>query len=355
MATHLSTQETFLEPKRAADIETGRRDYVSTVWRLARMELYKLRRRTYSKVVLFALVGLVAVFTVILGFYALSTAHAPASSFVPPPCAAHSTEYCTTQTYTSAQLEQIKNSQVQGFARMLGFPGSFMIIVGGLAQGILVLLGLALLGQIAGTEYTAGTIRLLFTRGPTRIQCMLGKIIACLVTVVVVLVLLIMVYVVVGMLVYPLAGEPYSYTFGFLHAANFWSTFGNTLLIALIVACSWFAYGLLALFFGTLGRSTAAALGAAFAWYILELILNPGLNFIASLIPSGPLHNLAQTLPNYLLDNNFAALVDHRMNVVKSAGPSAIPDAQALIVIAVYLVVLIGGSCLLAARRDVTN
>ena len=355
MEMHISAPENFPEPARAANIEPGRQDYISTLLRLVRMELYKLRRRTYSKITLFILLGLVVAGVLLLGFASLSQVNSPASSFVPPRCAANTTSYCTTQTYTQAQLEQIKDQNLRGNARDLGFPGSFMTIATILNEAILALLGLILVGAISGTEYGMGTIRLLFTRGPTRVQGMLAKVIACLIYITIVMLLLIVVYMLVGMLVYPLTGEPYSYVFGLLHAANFGELLGNTLLLVLIAIASWYFYGLLALFFGTLGRSTAAALGATIAWFILDILLNYILSFLPGLFSSGPMHDLVTVLPTYLPSNNFAALAQNRVHVLSSQHPASISDAHALIVIGVYMVVLIGASCLLAARRDVTN
>lgn len=355
MSLNIPAREAFPEPARAANIEIGRGDSISTLWRLTRMELYKLRRRTYAKVVLFILLCLIALAVLALGFFSLSQASSPASSLVPPTCSATRVSRCTTQTYSPAELAQIKNKVMQGNAGSLGFPGSFTTVAMALSEGFIALLGLALLGSLAGTEYGLGTIRLLFTRGPTRLQCMLAKVLAGLIYTAVVLLLLIVVYIAVGMLVYPMAGEPYSYTFGLLHAANFAAMFGNTLLLVLIALGYWFAYGMMALFFGTLGRSTAAALGGAFAWYVVETLLTFALNTLQSIVPTGPIHDLANALPNYLLTVNFSALVQNRLHALAGQDLSSITDVHALIVVACYLAFFIGGACLLAARRDVTN
>ena len=355
MAMHVPAGEAFSEPQRAASIEVGRRDSISILWRLTRMELYKLRRRTYSKVVLFVLLALVVTGALAVGLFSLSQANNPASSLVPRTCSATVVSRCTTHTYSAAELARIKSQAMQENANSLGFPGSFTMIVIALSEGIIALLGLALLGSLAGTEYGLGTIRLIFTRGPTRLQCMLAKVFAGLIYTSAVLLLLIVTYIIVGMLVYPMAGEPYSYTFGFLHAANFGAVFGNTLLLALIALGYWFIYGMMALFFGTLGRSTAAALGGAFAWYVGENLLTFLLNLLQSLVPTGPIHDLATALPDYLLTNNFGALVQNRLHVLAGQNLSSITDVHALIVTACYLALFIGGACLLAVRRDVTN
>jgi ABC-type transport system involved in multi-copper enzyme maturation permease subunit len=355
MAIHISSGETFPEPARAANVEMGRRDYISTLWRLTRMEIYKLRRRTYSKVLLFILLSLIGIATLIIGFFALSQANSPASNLVPPSCATVTKSYCTNTTYTSAQLTQIKSETMQSNANALGFPGSLAIIAIVFSQGLMALLGLALLGPITGGEYSMGTIRLLFTRGPTRLQCMLAKVSASLIYTVAMLLILAVVYILVGMLVYPMAGEPYSYTFGHLHSSGFGILFGNSLLLIVIAIGYWFTYGMMALFFGTLGRSTAAAIGAAFSWYVLESLLSFGMGFLQGKVQTGPIHELAKALPTYLLSNNFGSLVQNRLHTLFGQQLSPISDIHALIVLAVYLVVLIGGSCLLAARRDVTN
>lgn len=355
MAT--SPQQIAPLPGPASGIELGSMGYLSTVWRLTRMELYKLRRRRYTRITMIVLLALLVLAVLIIGLFAFSQAQEPTSDFAPQVCEPdqQGNPVCTTPTYPQAQLEQMKQDAEQGIARTLGLPDSLtqiFQILGGLA-----VLALLVLSPIVGTEYTQGTIRLLFTRGPTRVQCILGKLLASLITCAVVLLLLSATYVILGMLVYPLAGQPYSYTFGLFHTANIGSVLGNTLLIGLIALGFWFFYAMLAFFFGTWGRATAAAIGGSLGWYILQGILNVVSLFLQSAVPTGTLHDIFKAFPDYLLDNNASALITNRIQAISSSETSAsgISDLHALLVMLAYLVLLIGGTILLARRRDVTH
>ena len=352
MATHSPViEQAFPQPARAANVDIGRQDFLSTLWRLTRVELYKLRHRRYSRVILALLLALTILFTVLLGVTSFNEANAPAAKMMPLQCSAQVTNGCTTQHYSQAQLEHLKTLDLQHNATSLGFPGSLAFVMEVFSYSLVGLLGLLLLAPIVGTEYSLGTIRLLFTRGPTRLQCMLGKALAGLLYTAGVLLLLALTYVIVGMLVYPMVGEPYAYAFSHFHDA----VFGNALWLSAITIVYWYAFGVLAIFFGTLGRSTAAALGGVFAWFIFESVAPYLLGFFMNLFTSGPINDLLKAIPDYLLLTNIDALVTNRLAVLGISGVSTISDGHAVIVVCVYFVLLIGASCLITMRRDVTN
>ncbi|HLI68661.1 MAG TPA: hypothetical protein VKV19_02780 [Ktedonobacteraceae bacterium] len=354
----ISPEQTFPQADRSASVEMGRRDYLSTVWRLTRMELYKLYRRRYSQIVLATLLGLVASGVVVIGFFDMSQANAPASNFAPPRCVSlhNGQQYCSNQTFSQAQLERAKTAAMQENAQSLGLPGSLTAIVTVLSINLITTLGILLLGPLVGTEYGMGTIRLLFTRGPTRLQCMLAKVVAALIYTMVALLLVMAAYIVLGMIFYPMTGEPYSYTFSFFSQADFRIMLSNALLLGLIDIVYWFTYGVMALFFGSIGRSTAAAIGGTFAWYTLEILLIYLLEFLQGVIPTGALYTFFKGVPDYLLFNNLNSLVQNRLHFLNNGNPlSSISDLHACIVVAVYLVVLVGASCLITMRRDVTS
>jgi ABC-type transport system involved in multi-copper enzyme maturation permease subunit len=321
------------------------------------MELYKLRRRRYTTITMSILLALLALAVLIIGLYAFSQAQEPLSSFAGQVCGPDPKGgfTCTTPHYSQAQLEQMKQAAEQSLARTLGLPDSLTLIFQIL--GSVGVLALFVLSPITGTEYTQGTIRLLFTRGPTRLQCMLGKLLASLITCAVVLLLFSATYVILGMLLYPLTGQPYSYAFGLFNDANFGNTLGNTLLIGLIALGYWFSYAMLAFFFGTWGRATAAAIGCSLGWYILQGILNAVDAILQAIVPTGTLHDILAAFPDYLLDNNFGALINNRLQAISptAASPAGISDLHALLVVAGYLLLTIGGAMLIAWRRDVTQ
>jgi hypothetical protein len=185
---------------------------------------------------------------------------------------------------------------------------------------------------------------------------MLGKLLASLIYLAVVLLLFMMTYILVGMLAYAMTGVPYSYTFGKFSDPGFGTLLGNTLLIGLITLGFWFSFAMIAFFFGTLGRATAAAIGAGLGWYFLEGIVTLACNIIRQIVPTGLVHDLTTNLPAYLLSSNFGALIANRVQArAGQSSTGSISDLHALLVVGVYLVLLIGGSLLLTWRRDVTN
>lgn len=350
-----SAEKLFPPQARPASVELGRSDYLSTLWRLTRMELYKLRRRTYSRVIRWMLLGLIVLFVVLMGFFDHNEATSSAASLAPRQCSAQVTSHCTTQHYSQAQLAQIKETDLQQNANALGFPVSFEAVMIILSYPLLVIVGLLLLAPIMGTEYTLGTIRLLFTRGPTRVQCVLGKALAGLIYIAGILILLILTYIIAGMLFYPLAGMPYSYIFGHFHDGTFGRTFGNDLWLVAICIFYWYAFGALALFFGTLGRSTAAAIGAVIAWFVLEELIPKLVPTLMNLVKSGPVYDVLKAVPDYLFLGNLNTLAANRLSASAGQSVAASSDLHAAIVVGVYFVLLIGATCLITTRRDVTN
>ncbi len=349
-----SVEQLFPSQARAASVDPGRSDYLSTLWRLTRVELYKLRRRTYSRVVLWTLVGLVVLFAVLMGLTAHNEVTRSAASLVRQ-CSAHVTSFCTTQHYSPAQLAQIKETDLQSHADMLGFPHALHFVMQIFSYNLVAILGLLLLAPIMGTEYTLGTIRLLLTRGPTRVQCVLGKAFASLIYIAGVLALLILAYIIVGMLVYPLAGVPYTYIFGHFHDARFGTMFGNDLWLVVIAPLYWYAFGVLALFFGTLGRSTAAAISAVIGWLFLEEVMPFLVGFLMNFAASGPVHDVLKAVPDYLFLGNLNTLLANRIHAAAGQSIAASSDLHAALVVGTYFVLLIGASCLITMRRDITN
>ena len=167
--------------------------------------------------------------------------------------------------------------------------------------------------------------------------------------------MLILAYLIVGMLVYPMAGIPYAYIFGHFHDAHFGIMFGNDLLLVVIALLYWYAFGILALFFGTLGRSTAAAIGAVIGWFFLEEVMPFLLSFLMNFAASGPVHDALKAVPDYLFLGNLNTLVANRMHAAAGQSIAASSNLHAALVVGAYFVLLIGASCLITMRRDVTN
>jgi ABC-type transport system involved in multi-copper enzyme maturation permease subunit len=322
-------EQAFPPMARAANVDIGRQDFLSTVWRLTRMELRKLTHRIYPWVILSILSILLLLFLLLEAVSAINTSQRP--------------------------LSLAREAVLHNYANTFGFPTSLYPIGVILSYSLVVTLGLFFLAPIMGNEYGMGTIRLLFTRGPSRLQCLLGKALASLIYVAGIILCLTLLYLIVGMLIYPTAGQPYSYAFAHFNDAHFGMNFGNACLLLGMAALSWYAFGILALFFGTLGRSTAAALSGALVWFVLELLLPLLCNLLLGLFPSGPMHTLLQALPDYVFLGNLQTLAHNRMAALAGQSASVSSDLHALIVVAVYFVLLIGSSCVITMRRDITN
>ena len=169
---------------RTESVVMGRQGYLSVVLRLIGMELYKLRRRVMSKAL-----GIIAIALAVLPFALVAvgtfaTANAPAGSFTSSSCQSFDSngQPSACPTPSPAQVAQERQTIVQTTSSPLRLPASLNVAVQyGLIVGILLLV--ILVGTIAGGEYSTGTIRLLFIRGPTRTQFLLAKLGASLVVI----------------------------------------------------------------------------------------------------------------------------------------------------------------------------
>ncbi len=114
---------------------------------------------------------------------------------------------------------------------LLGFGLLFM--VGIFFFNFLCILAMVLMGTIVGGEYSLGTVHLMFTRGPTRLQFLFAKIAALAVCIVIGVVILAVVGVLVGLLFNVVSGI--APTYGFFTS----NWFGHMLLYILLMMFTW--------------------------------------------------------------------------------------------------------------------
>jgi ABC-type transport system involved in multi-copper enzyme maturation permease subunit len=339
---------------RSPSVVMGRLDYLSVVLRLIGMELYKLRRRAMSKVL-----GIIAVVLAVLPFALVAlgtfaTANAPAGSFTsscqpasgqsgpqqgPPAC----------PTPSPAQVAQERQAIVQATSAPLRLPDALNVAVQyGLVVGIVLLV--ILVGTIAGGEYGTGTIRLLFIRGPTRTQFLLAKLGASFV----IIFITVLVMTVLGVL----TGQLFNPVSGISQTGAFWSGawVGHALLYLFIAMLNWFMFAAIAIFFATLGRSTAAGVVAGISWLFVEPILGSVLTLLGTL-SKGALGDFLKAIPNYFIGTNFGALLNDQGQYLAFGGSStpAVSVVHAVIVLFVYFAFFIGLTWWINKRRDVTN
>lgn len=360
MSTFPTTPEQPIPAQVRTDtVVMGRLDFFSVLFRLIGTELYKLRRRAMSKVL-----GIIGVSLIILVFLVLSigeiyTLNAPASSYLPPQCSAirdpqgpnnPNGQTCLNHPPTQAEqtaAEQNRQEQLRGLSSPLRLPISLYVAV-----QVIQIVGLVLLviitGTIVGGEYSVGTVRLMSTRGPTRVQYLLSKVGALLVCIVVGFIFIVLIGLVTGALLNLLSGI--ATNTDFLNNGMF----GHMLLYALLAMFGLFVYAMLALFLGTAGRATAAGVAGALVWWVLENVLSGVLSLVAFLV-KGPFGDFLKVVPDYFIGNNIGALLQNQSQYFMSTGPNALSNVHAWLVLLVYLALFIGLSIFISIRRDITN
>lgn len=329
-----------------APIVKGRNDYLSVLLRLIGMELYKVRRRQMSKVLLLIPILLIGGGFFVAGVTTIHDAGLPATSFATYSCAQfpHDPE-CLDHPATVADHQRAKQQTVDGLALYLNMPGNWNAQERFLIERLVVLV-IIFAGVLVGGEYSLGTIRLMLTRGPTRLQFLIAKIAVLTICIVPTLLFVLLLGSAVGAVMAHLAGVGAG--FGFLTG----DVFGHFVLFVLLGMLFWFAYMLMAVFFGTVGRSTVAGIVGPLIWLLLEPVLS-------GFLSSAP--GFVQYIPNYFLGNNLLSLIYQQMQAIGILGgdaarqAGAYPAWQSLLVVAAYLAIFIGVSCWLTVLRDVTH
>ena len=327
----------------------GQQDSLSAFCRLVAAELYILRRRRLSKVLLAVGVAAIIGFVCLLGVFTWSLLTRPLSDFVPPFCSSGlHLPGCVTHLPTRIDMEQYKQIQLRETADNLSLPSSMSSIGETLLINILFVLVLIFAGTMVGDEYRLGTVRLLYTRGSTRLHFLFAKVATVIICILPIVLLLMLLGVFLGEALYAQLG--FSTGWSFFTA----SWLEHAILFVLLIALAWFTYAMLAIFFGTLARSTVAAVLAPFVWDIVESALRELIRAFAA-GSSGPFTTIVKAIPDYFIANNMIALLDNQGHFVFGGDLSSLSNPHALGVLAVYLVLFMGLSCWLTVKRDVTN
>src|SRR5438876_4606304 len=307
---------------RASSVLIGRQDYVSVLLRLTEMELYKIRRRTMSKVL--SSISIIATLS-LFGLIALAA-------------------FLAINNGTSPE-------NVRNFTEALRLPRSLVLI-----EQLLLTLGqiliIILVSTIVGGEYNSGTIRLMLTRGPSRTQFLLSKVGAAITCIGFGVVAITVLGVLTGLLLNLATGVAPDFVF----FSATWSV--HVLLYLLIIILGLFTYGMMALFLSTLGRATATGLAGVLTWsFLIEPVIEVISNFGRNI--SGPTGSFFQSLPDYLIGTNISALLGNQSQYVFPTSSVAqiapVSDLHALFVLAAYIVIFIGLAWWITMRRDVTN
>lgn len=337
---HVKQRSDIPEPIRRDTVVMGRQGFFSVLLRLIGVEIYKLRCRTMSRVMsIIAILAVIIVFTMI-GLSAYSANSAPLSSYT----------HTIVGEIPASEALQAKHAILVNITEPVRLPGALFTVT-----QIIDIVGLALIiilaGTIVGGEYGVGTIRLMFTRGPTRTQFILAKLGAILTCALLCTVVLTILGLILGAFINLLFGVNAD-----MHFLN-----GTWLLHALLylalTVLNLFTYAVIAACLSTLGRTTAAGVAGTLIWWVLENILSGILYLISAAFNQSFVGAFLKAIPDYFIYNNLSALLQNQHQYLLSDGtqPSQIPDARALIVLAVYLVLLIGITWWVNEQRDVTN
>ena len=229
-----------------------------------------------------------------------------------------------------------------------------------------------LVGALVVGEYANSTQRLALSRGVGRGQALTAQVAAAAALALIAVGGIMLLGLLIGISAGPaLGGTPDTLSFsGAGQLLTFWATISLRL----------FDYSLIALFLATLGRSAIAGIGGALGFMFVESILAPGLTVaigvqrladtLGGQRPDAPLGNVTRTLTiilNSLLKTNADALGQAAqlgpLNITPSTDTSRLqnllvappPAWQALLVMLIYAIVLVGLSHWLVHARDVTD
>ena len=345
------TSQTNAGEVRNTSLIVGKQSYLPTLLRLVRMEMYKIRRRTMSKVLLsIAMVIAILVFLLfsINTFFVLN---APPESFIPPctptniPPQGQAQSICPPTP--SAQVKQYRETALRNASEPLRLPTSLSLAMQiALSAGTILII--ILIGSSAGGEFSIGTVRLMYTRGPTRLQFLLAKVGVAAICAAIGILTITITGILIGQVLNALSSIPQHLDFLSLG----WIT--HTLLYLLVAMLDWFIYATIAIFFGTLGRSTVAGIVGALTWLFLEPILGSILK-LAGTFSQGPFGNILKAIPDYFISSNTGALLQNQGQYIFGGSGSSLSDYHAFAVLLIYLALFIGLSWWINERRDVTN
>ncbi len=246
-------------------------------------------------------------------------------------------------------LAWVNTSQAGGeqsqIAKLLVFPGAISLS-GQYFNELGTLLLIVLAGALVGSEYSYGTHRLSLARGVGRGQLLMAQVIA--------LAILALVASGATLLLGTVSGG-----FGGLgidgSSALSVAGLGELLGFWLAIALNAFAYALVALWIGTLGRSVAAAIAGPLVYIFVELVASNLLSIFRYAPNPDAVTQFMSAIPDYLLGNNTSEVIQ-----LSGQSPYSLLDyaghlgwAHALAVITVYCALFIVSAYLVFRSRDV--
>lgn len=230
-------------------------------------------------------------------------------------------------------------------AQFLSFPMSFSM-TGQYFNEVGTLLLIVLAGALIGSEYSYGTHRLSLARGVGRGQLLMAQVLALAILALVTSGVMLLLGSVVGALGgMALGGSQALSISGIVELLGFW----------LAIALNAFAYALIALWIGTLGRSVAAAIAGPLVYIFVEVVATSILSVLRLDPHPDPVTQFLGEIPEYLLGNNTAEVIQ-----LSGQAPYTLLThswqfgwAHALIMVAIYCALFIVSAYLVFRSRDV--
>lgn len=361
MNTTSTTSSTPFVPAadRTPSVVMGQMNYAIVLFRLVATELYKLRRGKLSKALVAIAGGGILLLFLAFGMKMWINQNAPLTDFALPLCSQIShAQACVQHPQTQAQMAQAKHELTNFYAEILTLPNALDIVFSlSVMVGLLAIPIIVLAGTISGSEYSTGIIRLLFTRGPSRTQFFIAKVLTIIFCALAGFLLVNLFGILAGYALHPTSGLALDFHFLTI------TWLGHALLYLLIGSLGWLTYAMIAHLFATLGRSTLAGIVGALIWLFMEPVLTTTLRSNISPTDSNPVAKFFRVLPDYFIGNNVMALFLRQANALKldvnglglKISDTTPSNQHALIVLLIYFIVCVGISWGLTLKRDITH
>ncbi len=218
-------------------------------------------------------------------------------------------------------------------------PGGIMnsVEIAGTLGGILMVI---LAAGLIGSEYGWGTIRPLVSSGASRSKVFLAKLIALIEAVISFVLLAIAAGCLASLVLTVIEGQPI--TLGTVDAA--WLTdLGLSIARTTFVI---FVSATIAFTVAFVTRSLAAGIGIGIAWMILEQVLSLFLERLGK---------IGEVIRDLLISTNTSALTMRNGFGSHEFPPSVPPEYQAVGILALYCILLLGFAWLVFRRRDIAS
>ena len=287
--------------------------------RLIKAEIFKLRKRSMTYILLLILIGFIVLVLSIMQATALSSNATTVTT---------GNNAVTLMPAVAADVHFLKDA-ITSVMSILGTIGLVLAVV--------------LVANGMGSEYSWNTIRPYLLCSESRLKMFTAKLIVAAIFIVAGMIIGLLTAILLGVLFTAIRGFSWDLSFVTM------SFLGHQSLNFVRAVYVMLPYVLLAFLFAVLGRSTAAGIGFGIGASFLESIIT-GLMQMA--------HGWLAKIPNYLISTNVTVInsLAQSYNTIKVGTNIQTPSVlHAFIVLAVYSVAFIAISFTLFQKRDVTG